>query len=64
MFAFLLVENIAVRPDQRGRDMGDKPLHPFRAGRARLDCVQLYTNTAFDSNLNSTPAVGSRNSNG
>ena len=32
-------------------------------GRARLDCVQLYTNAAFDSNLNSAPAVGSKNSN-
>ena len=51
MFAFLLVENIAVRPDQRGRGIGDKPLHPFRAGRARLNCVQLYTNAIRTSNL-------------
>ena len=51
MLAFLLVENIAVRPDQRGRGIGDKPLHPFRAGRARLNCVQLYTNAIRTSNL-------------
>ena len=57
MFALLLVENNCGSTGQRSRDMGDKPLHPFRAGRARLDCVQLYTNAAFDSNVNSTPAV-------
>src|SRR5882757_2453161 len=61
---FYWSRTIAVRPGQRGRDKGDRPLHPFRAGRAHLDCVQLYTNAAFGSNLNSTPAVGSRNSNG
>src|SRR5712671_4052557 len=54
---FYWSRTIAVRPGQRGRDKGDRPLHPFRAGRAHLDCVQLYTNAAFDSNVNSTPAV-------
>ena len=63
MLAFLLVENIAVRPDQRGRDRGDN-LYTHSERGACLDCVQLYTNGAFDSNLNSAPAVGSKNSNG
>src|SRR5258705_2400207 len=48
MLAFLLVENIAVRPDQRGRGIGDKPL---RAGRALLNCVKIYTNAIRTSNL-------------
>ena len=49
---------------RRKRSTQHAPLHPFRAECTRLNCVQLYTNAAFDSNLNSTPAVGSRNSNG
>jgi N-acetylglutamate synthase-like GNAT family acetyltransferase len=50
---FLLVENIAVRPDQQGRGIGDKLLHhsELLARSLGFDCVQLYTNAAFDSNL-------------
>lgn len=49
----LLVENIAVRPGQQGRGIGDKLLH--HAERLALslgfDNVRLYTNAAFQSNL-------------
>jgi GNAT superfamily N-acetyltransferase len=50
---FLLVENIAVRPGQQGRGIGKKLLH--HAERLALslgyDNVRLYTNAAFQSNL-------------
>jgi GNAT superfamily N-acetyltransferase len=50
---FLLVENIAVRPDQQGRGIGKKLLH--HAERLALSLgfgnVRLYTNAAFQSNL-------------
>jgi N-acetylglutamate synthase-like GNAT family acetyltransferase len=49
----LLIENIAVRPDQQGNGLGEKLLHHAEA-LARslgLDEVQLYTNAAFVSNL-------------
>jgi N-acetylglutamate synthase-like GNAT family acetyltransferase len=49
----LLIENIAVRPDQQGKGLGDKLLHHAEA-LARslgLDELQLYTNAAFVSNL-------------
>ena len=49
----LLIENIAVRPDQQGKGLGDKLLH-HAEGLARslgFDELQLYTNAAFASNL-------------
>ena len=49
----LLVENIAVRPGLQGKGIGDKLLH--HAERLALslgfDNVRLYTNAAFQSNL-------------
>jgi GNAT superfamily N-acetyltransferase len=49
----LLVENIAVRPGQQGRGVGEKLLHHAeRLALSRgLDNVRLYTNAAFQSNL-------------
>jgi GNAT superfamily N-acetyltransferase len=49
----LLIENIAVRPDQQGKGLGGKLLD-HAEGLARslgFDEVQLYTNAAFASNL-------------
>lgn len=50
---FLLVENIAVRPGQQGRGVGEKLLHHAEQLALSLgfDNVQLYTNSAFESNL-------------
>ena len=48
----LLIENIAVRPDQPGHGLGDTLLH-HAEGLARslgFDETQLYTNAAFASN--------------
>lgn len=49
----LLVENIAVRPDQQGKGLGDRLLlHAEEIGRSfGLDEIQLYTNAAFTSNV-------------
>jgi GNAT superfamily N-acetyltransferase len=49
----LLIENIAVRPDQQGKGLGDKLLHHAEglAHSLGFDEVQLYTNAAFVSNL-------------
>ena len=49
----LLIENIAVRPDQQGKGLGGKLLHHAeRVARSLgLDEIQLYTNAAFASNL-------------
>jgi GNAT superfamily N-acetyltransferase len=49
----LLIENIAVRPDQQGKGLGGKLLD-HAEGFARslgFDEVRLYTNAAFASNL-------------
>lgn len=49
----LLVENIAVRPDQQGKGIGDQLLR-HAEGLARslgFAEIQLYTNAAFASNL-------------
>ena len=49
----LLIENVAVRPDQQGKGLGAKLLI-HAEGLARSLCiynVQLYTNAAFTSNL-------------
>ena len=49
----LLVENIAVRPDQEGRGLGGRLLHHAEqmARSLGLGEVQLYTNAAFESNI-------------
>jgi GNAT superfamily N-acetyltransferase len=49
----LLIENIAVRPDQQGKGLGDKLLHHAEGlGRSlRFNEIQLCTNAAFASNL-------------
>lgn len=49
----LLIENIAVRPDQQGKGMGDRLLlHAEGLARSLgFDETQLYTNAAFASNL-------------
>jgi GNAT superfamily N-acetyltransferase len=49
----LLVENIAVRPDQQGKGLGDRLLlHAEEIGRSfGVEEVQLYTNAAFTSNI-------------
>ena len=49
----LLIENIAVRPDQQGKGLGEKLLHHAEAlaRSLELDELQLYTNAAFVSNL-------------
>ena len=50
---YLLIENIAVRPDQQGKGLGDQLLlHAEGLARSLgLDELQLYTNAAFASNL-------------
>ena len=49
----LLIENIAVRPDQQGRGIGGRLLdHAEGLARSlRLDEIRLYTNAAFAGNL-------------
>ncbi|RZN33920.1 GNAT family N-acetyltransferase [Bradyrhizobium sp. Leo121] len=49
----LLIESIAVRPDQQGFGLGDKLLQHAedRARALRLTETRLYTNAAFASNL-------------
>jgi GNAT superfamily N-acetyltransferase len=49
----LLIVNIAVRPDQQGRGLGDRLLqHAQRVAHSLgLDEIQLYTNAAMASNL-------------
>jgi GNAT superfamily N-acetyltransferase len=49
----LLIENIAVRPDQQGRGIGGQLLlHAEGLTRSMgLDEIRLYTNAAFASNL-------------
>ena len=49
----LLIENIAVRPDQQGMGLGDKLLRHAedQARKLGLYETRLYTNAAFASNL-------------
>ena len=49
----LLIENIAVRPDQQGKGIGDRLVRHAEAVATSLDLreIQLYTNAAFISNL-------------
>ena len=49
----LLIENVAVRPDQQGRGIGDRLMrHAEALARSLgLDEVRLYTNAAFAANL-------------
>jgi GNAT superfamily N-acetyltransferase len=49
----LLIVNIAVRPDQQGKGLGDRLLsHAERFARSLgLDEIQLYTNVRMTSNL-------------
>jgi N-acetylglutamate synthase-like GNAT family acetyltransferase len=49
----LLVENVAVRPGLQGKGIGDKLLHHAErlARSLGLRSVRLYTNAAFQSNL-------------
>jgi len=65
LFAFLWSsKHLRFDRTNRGKASVMNLYNPFRAERTRLNCVPRYTNAAFDSNLKSTPAVGSRNSNG
>jgi GNAT superfamily N-acetyltransferase len=50
---YLLIVNIAVRPDQQGLGLGDRLLsHAERFARSLgLDEIQLYTNVRMTSNL-------------
>ena len=49
----LLIENIAVRPDQQGKGVGDRLLaHAEELARSMgLKEIRLYTNSAFASNI-------------
>ena len=49
----LLIENIAVRPDQQRRGLGDRLLRHAEAiaGSLGFKEIQLYTNAAFTSNI-------------
>jgi ribosomal protein S18 acetylase RimI-like enzyme len=49
----LLIENIAVRPDQQGKGFGDRLLQHAEgiAHALGLEEIRLYTNTAFTSNI-------------
>jgi len=49
----LLIENIAVRPDQQGKGLGERLLRHAEAVALSLGLAetQLYTNAAFASNL-------------
>ena len=49
----LLIKNIAVRPDQQGKGLGDRLLQ-HAEGTARslgFEEMQLYTNSTFESNI-------------
>ena len=50
---FLLIENIAVRPDQQGKGIGDRLVRHAEAvaSSLKLHEIQLYTNAAFVSNI-------------
>ena len=50
---YLLIENLAVRPDQQGKGLGDKLLRHAEDVAAALGFteIQLYTNAAFTVNL-------------
>ncbi|MEO8397546.1 MAG: GNAT family N-acetyltransferase [Chloroflexota bacterium] len=50
---YLLIENLAVRPDQQGKGLGDKLLHHAEEVAAALGFteIQLFTNAAFVSNI-------------
>ena len=58
----LLIENIAVDPGTQGRGLGGRLLaHAEAAARKRgLDCVRLYTNSRFASNIAFYEARGYR----
>ena len=49
----LLIENVAVRPDQQGKGLGDALLHHAESVAVSLSLMQirLYTNAAFASNV-------------
>ena len=49
----LLIENIAVRPDQQGKGFGDRLLRHAEAVAASMNIreVQLFTNVAYGSNV-------------
>ena len=49
----LLIENIAVRPDQQGKGIGDRLVRHAEAvaSSLKLHEIQLYTNAAFVSNI-------------
>src|SRR5271154_741135 len=49
----LLIENIAVRPDQQGKGIGERLLLHAEELASSLGCdeIRLYTNAAFASNL-------------
>lgn len=50
---YLLIENIAVRPDQQGKGLGERLLaHAAEvARRLGVSEIQLFTNAAFASNI-------------
>lgn len=49
----LLVENLAIRPDQQGRGLGDRLLRHVEdlAREGRFGEIRLYTNARFEANL-------------
>ena len=49
----LLIENIAVRPDQQGKGIGDRLVRHAEAVATSFNLreIQLYTNAAFVSNI-------------
>ncbi|MBI1257326.1 MAG: GNAT family N-acetyltransferase [Chloroflexi bacterium] len=50
---YLLIENLAVRPDQQGKGLGDRLLHHAEDVAVALGFseIQLYTNAAFTVNI-------------
>jgi GNAT superfamily N-acetyltransferase len=58
--SYLLIENIAIRPDQQKKGLGDKLLlHAEELTRSLgFDEIRLYTNVAFASNLSFYPRRG------